>query len=204
MTTIDDLPSSLGEQHAIYPIVTEATGFAGDELTVTEVRLSGRDQHSVAPAPLTRDTASNIPVYSCERWLRLRLVTFGYIDLIQLTAPNYAPAEDWAVFIGTSAIYRQPSTGPSTLTDQELPLAAPGLNLTATRDSFGWTSEWIVLQAVWQPAADAPLALQPDPVTLHFDWSATSSPLGISRERNHGGFQDAVPREGDPRPLPRR
>lgn len=150
----------------------EAVGIgpASEVALETRVTMLSRDVHTGTVAPLQRD-ATGVPVYTYERWLRLRFTNdVVYATAIRFWIDNLSPSPGWSLRMGVSATYQQPVNSRSALAYQAIPISDPGEdspNLSSVM--VHQYSPWLVLQASWSADDDDPFQL--DPLDLNFAWS---------------------------------
>lgn len=170
--TVDDLPTALGAPiFQPLPLLVELVGPGQDGRAITHLNLFRTDRHGDGrPAPL-RPGAEGLPSLSCERWVQLRLVGDSTISRLTLWLPNYAPNPNWDLRIGTTHAYRPPTTAPSTVAVQTPFTSEPGLPIPVTPDGYGWSSDFIVLQAGFVADHDPAYSIQPEPLQFSFSWT---------------------------------
>lgn len=143
--------------HYAYIELLESTGKGpAKELAVTSPKLLGNDAHSYSSiAKPVRLNADRSPVYTCERWVRMRFSPpFGRVGQFRLWSPTMTLPEGWDVRFGTSLSYRTPSQSPSVYAYTSIPTVDPGVGTPnvvglTTRNSDGVQySPWIVFQAI--------------------------------------------------------
>jgi hypothetical protein len=157
-------------------VLLEAIGHGpDDEVEVPDtspIDLLSQDAHTGVQAKMHRDP-TGLPVYSCERWLRLR-VTAKLIVVadIRFWIDNYAPNPGWQLRYGISDVYRKPSGSRSDLAINVVPTVDPGEGLPNVDRGIVVTgySSWIVLQASWW-GLDTPATLQGAALNYRFAWS---------------------------------
>lgn len=158
--------------------VFETVGPTTDsERLVENVYLAASDVSSAVPSFMRRN-ANGAPVYSCERWLRLRFSppSTGIITAVRFWVPNYQPNDGWTVRFGLSSGYRAPVRARSDYARTVLPTVDPGADtpnlitepFTVTQIVF---SDYLVLQAT--VTVDHAGPIQETPLSLKLAWSET-------------------------------
>lgn len=173
----NDLPTlSTGPIHMSALVeITEAIGYAPDsEKVISGFDVRASDQHSNDPHPayLAR-LSSGAPVYTCERWVRLRFSPpFGALANVRFWIDNYAPDAGWELSWGTADNYQKPSLDQSSIAVFPIPTDDPltsNLDLDLVTGGQVSYSPWIVLQARW--AGSSPGPIQSVPLNFKFGWS---------------------------------
>lgn len=157
-------------------MLLEAIGYGpDDEIEVPAtgpVNILASDAHSGVSSKMSRDPMG-APVYSCERWLRLRVTAkLIVVSGIRFWIDNYDPNPGWQLRYGVTAAYRKPSSGRSDIAINIVPAVDPGEerpNVDAGIVS-GYSS-WVVLQASWW-GLETPANLQGPALNYRFGWSA--------------------------------
>lgn len=169
--SFDDLPTRLGASTLDpWVVLLESIGNDQDTVATRHVNLLGLDRHGDRTAPL-RARGNGLPIYSCERWVQLRMVTTATISACTIWLPNYDPESHWDLRIGTTSTYRAPVASPSDIAHLEPATAEPGLPISLVQDQFGWTSEYLVLQATWNTDNHPATHIQPAPIEFSFSWT---------------------------------
>jgi hypothetical protein len=167
--------------------IVEAIGPGPDSEVVAPwtIVLLAADVHSSTLTPRMKRSALGLPVYSYERWLRLRFTApLVQAAVCRFWIENLDPNPGWSLRMGATTTYRKPLGGyPSDIAVQPVPTADPGPdhpNLlpalpssTVSRDNdlnqvTTQYSPWLVLQARWEADNDDPF--QDDPFVFKFAW----------------------------------
>lgn len=148
--------------------IIETIGAAGTDSRIVNqyLALYATDKHGADDPrdyildPL--DTASTTPIYTCERWFRVRFqYPFDYVDGLRLWSVTNTSdlLPGWTVKWGTTDTYATPTTGASSVATSSLPLSDPGSSSRNLMDSGPVTglssdyfSKWVVIQARFDPA----------------------------------------------------
>lgn len=150
--------------------ILEAIGYGPDDESVASaINLLGLDAHSDIVATIRRDPTGR-PVYSYERWLRMRFQqTEGSVGNIRFWIDNLAPGSGWSLLYGVTALYRKPVNTASVIAVEPVPTIDPGGAAANVLRGFTSTySPWIVLQACWSASGDAPMQI--DALDYRFAW----------------------------------
>lgn len=162
----------------------EAIGYGPDsEIIVESVNLAATDVHSGVQSEMRRNP-NGLPVYSCERWLRLRFTSLSVqAALARFWISNLAPNPGWSMLMGTNMTYRKPTTSRSDIAVNPVPGVDPGsdlpnlypavtVNTVGIDDLLDGTiaqySPWLVLQTIWTADNDDPF--QADAFDFNFAW----------------------------------
>lgn len=156
-------------------VLLEAIGYGpDDEVEVAEsnaIDIMAGDAHTGAQLPMLRDPMG-LPVYSCERWLRLRLTAkLLVISGVRFWIDNYDPNPGWLLRYGVTGIYRKPSSARSDIAVSPVLTSDPGEG-SPNVDSgvVSDYSSWVVLQACWSGLDTEPVQ-QAVALNYRFAWS---------------------------------
>lgn len=155
--------------------VLEAVGVGPrSELAVRAPRLLGNDAHSLSSqAKPTSLDISGVPVFTFERWLRLRFSPpFGQVSKFRFWVTEMDLPDDWTLNFGTSPDYSTPVQTSSRYAYRAVPTIDPGqdasnVEVVQVVPRGVQYTHWIVLQAI--------LLSAPTDITVTFDFTWTES-----------------------------